>query len=267
MSVAAGYLMDDPREASRLADKVDATSWVERYVVEHLGQAPRVLDVGCGPGVIAAALAQRAPGAEVIGLDSSPQRIESAARNLGLFEGSRAVLGDARELPFETGQFDFVYCRFLLEYLAERERALAEMVRVTRPGGRVLLQDLDGQLVWHYPLDELLEASLQRVMAVLEKTGFDAFVGRKLYSLARAAGLQDVQVRAEAYHLVAGTADPRTLAQWTLKLDIAEPVMARALGGLEAARDVKHRFLDYLRCADTLTYSTVFTVWGTKPSS
>src|SRR5262249_3167034 len=160
-------------------------------------------------------------------------------------------------LPFESGVFDLAYCRFLLEYLPEREAAVAEMARVCRPGGRVLLQDLDGQLVWHYPPDEELQGDLERVLGWLGRTGFDPLGGRKLSALARAAGLADIETRAESYHLYAGQIDEHPLGLWRLKLDIALPAAAQALGSRGAAARLKERFLDYLRREDTLTYSVL----------
>ena len=68
----------------------------------------------------------------------------------------------------------------------------------------------------------------------------------------------------ECYHLIAGEIDPRLLKQWELKLEIARPQLARALGGESQANEQSRVFLEYLRRPDTLTYSTVFTVTGEK---
>jgi SAM-dependent methyltransferase len=258
------YFMDDPREARRLADKVDAAQWVARYLRDRLPPGAVVLDVGCGPGVIAAEVARQISGSRVTGLDASAARIEEARRNLSAFAGSKAQVGDAAALPFADGSFDAVYSRMLLEYLPDKQQAVAEMVRGCRPGGLVLLQDLDGQLVWHHPPDAALEADVQRVLAALATTGFDPFVGRKLFALARGAGLRDLAVSAESYHLFAGRIDAENLRLWELKLDIALPAAAQALGGAEAAQSLKERFLDYLQREDTLTYSVLFTVVGRK---
>lgn len=258
------YFMDHVQEARRLAEKVDARTWVPAYLAEHLPQGGQVLDVGCGPGVIAAEVARRDIKTVVVGCDASVDRIAEANLNLRDFPLASGVHGDALQLPFAADRYDLVYSRFLLEYLGERERAVAEMVRVTRPGGRVLIQDLDGQLIWHYPVDATLQAGLERVLAFLQSTGFDPFVGRKLFHLAHAAGLKNLQVRAEPYHLIAGRADQHTMDLWTMKLDIAEAATTHALGSLEAALELKRRFLDYLQRDDTMTYSTVFTVSGVK---
>ena len=68
------YLMEDPREAQRLADKVDATAWVSAYLQPLVRHGMRILDVACGPGTIAAAAARAFPAAEVVALDSSRDR-------------------------------------------------------------------------------------------------------------------------------------------------------------------------------------------------
>lgn len=259
----ARYLMEDAREAARLARKVDAAAWVAQYLDPLLPDAGAVLEVGCGPGALVAAVAAASSMLYVTGVDLNAARFRGEIRSLP--HNASLLEANACALPCESQAFDFVYSRFLLEYLKDRARAVREMVRVCRPGGRVLLQDLDGQLLWHYPEDAELAAQMARVLAFMATTGFDPLVGRKLFGLARDAGLCDVQVQAQPYHLIAGAADEFTLELWELKLDIALPLAAQALGSMEAARALKIRFLDYLRRDDSLTYSVVFTVVGTKP--
>lgn len=256
--------MDDPREAKRLADKVDAPRWVDAYFARHLKPDSRVLDVGCGPGVLAAEIARRIPSGNVTGFDASADRLTEAQKNFVRLGNAQAQAGEATALPFADGSFDFIYCRFLVEYLREKERAVAEMARVCRPGGTVLLQDLDGQMLWHHPTDAALQSDIERVLQALSTTGFDPFVGRKLFAFAQTAGLTDIEVHAESYHLFAGRIDEQNRRLWELKLDIALPVAAKALGGMAAAESLKARFLDYLQREDTLTYSILFTVTGRK---
>jgi len=80
-------------------------------------------------------------------------------------ENSRVqfVCGDAQSMEFQSNSFDLVYCRMLLQYLKEKERAVSEMARVCKPGGTVLLQDLDGQLLWHYPKTPRYSERLKRL--------------------------------------------------------------------------------------------------------
>ncbi|AKA02381.1 methyltransferase domain-containing protein [Streptomyces noursei] len=257
------YLMEDRREAGRLVAKVDADAWVRTYLDPVLPSAPgaRVLDVGAGPGHIAEAVLRARPAAEVVAFDGNPARL-AAGGPAGT--GPQRRSGDARALPLEDGSFDVVYSRLMLQYVAERDVAVAEMARVTRPGGTVVLFDLDGQLVWHDPLGPELRALLDPVTQALTAAGFDPHTGRRLYGLARRAGLTDLDVRVDPYHLIAGRIDPVQRGQWELKLDIARPLIARALGSPQAGDEAVAAFLAHLDSAETLTYSVAFTVTGRR---
>jgi len=263
-TATADYIMEDPREALRLELKVDPRAWVQKYLAHRVRPGAEVLSVGCGPGVILSAVTNLDSSIRATGIDVSDVRLQQAKeRNR---ENSRAqfVCGDAQSMEFQSNSFDLVYCRMLLQYLKEKERAVSEMVRVCKPGGTVLLQDLDGQLLWHFPEDPSVQRTLQKVVAALGATGFDPFVGRKLFWLSHNAGLTRIEVQAESYHLIAGEADPNILRQWELKLEIARPQLSRVLGSEHEAEKQSRAFLEYLRRPDTLTYSTVFTVAGEK---
>ena len=259
------YIMDDPREAARLEAKVHPEAWVQKYMAQHVVPGMQVLSVGCGPGVILGAICALHPSLRGTGLDVSPDRVAEAIRRNRDNPRARFVRGDAQAMQFPADSFDVVYCRMLLQYLQKKEQAVAELVRVCKPGGTVLLQDLDGQLLWHYPEDPVLQDALEKSVRALADTGFDPFVGRKLFWLARKAGLTNLKVQVECYHLIAGEILPEVLQQWQLKLEIAQPQMARIFGGEVRAKEHSQRFLDYLRRPETLTYSTVFTVTGEKP--
>jgi SAM-dependent methyltransferase len=152
----------------------------------------------------------------------------------------------------------------LLEYLRAPEQAVREMARVCRPGGRVLLQDLDGQLLWHYPRDAELERQVTATLAVLARTGFDPFAGRKLYHHCYSTGLTQLSSHVEVYHHYAGAIDAENERLWDLKLDIALPAAAVALGSEREALALKTRFSSYLRRPDTFTYSNLVTVVGVR---
>lgn len=261
---AIDYIMEDPREAARLEAKVDPKDWVQKYLSHRLRPEAEVLSVGCGPGVILNAVSALHRSIHAMGLDISADRVQEAVQRNRDNPRLKFVRGDAQALQFPADSFDFVYSRMLLQYLREKEKAVAEMARVCRPGGIVLLQDLDGQLLWHYPEDAKVQRAVEKVLAALAQTGFDPFVGRKLFWLARKAGLKKLDVQVECYHLIAGAIEQRILKQWELKLDIAKSQMAKALGSKEEAEEQIQRFLKYLCRPDTLTYSVQFTVTGEK---
>jgi ubiquinone/menaquinone biosynthesis C-methylase UbiE len=261
----ATYFMEDPREAMRLETKVDPAAWVRKYLAHRLRSGAEILSVGCGPGVILREICLMDPSIAGTGIDISAERVEAAIRTNAANSRVKIVRGDAHAMQFPANSFDLVYSRLLFEYLQDKEQAAAEMIRVCRPGGSVLLQDLDGQLLWNYPEDPVVQRAAEKVVAGLASTGFDPFVGRKLFSLAHKAGLKDIEVQVECYHLIAGEIDRATLRHWELKLEIAVPRIAQILGDQRAAREQAEKFLEYLRRPDTLTYSNVFTVTGVKP--
>jgi ubiquinone/menaquinone biosynthesis C-methylase UbiE len=99
----------------------------------------RALDVGCGTGAVAQRLAER--GYQVTGVDPSEGMLEVMRRRS---PPSTAVRASGTELPFEDGRFDLVYTVAALHHIAEPvavAQTLAEMVRVTRPGGRIVIWD------------------------------------------------------------------------------------------------------------------------------
>ena len=267
MSIASSttYIMEDPREAMRLELKVNPEKWVRKYLAHRVQPGAELLSVGCGPGVILREVCALNPLITGTGIDISAERIQEAVRKNPANSRVKLVQGDAHAMQFPSDSFDLVYSRMLFEYLHDKERAAAEMVRVCRPGGSVLLQDLDGQLLWNYPEDPVVQCAIEKVVTGLASTGFDPFVGRKLFSLAHNAGLNNIEVQVECYHLIAGEIDSGTLRQWELKLEIAVPWIARIVGDERSANKLAQRFLEYLRRPDTLTYSNVFTVTGVKP--
>jgi ubiquinone/menaquinone biosynthesis C-methylase UbiE len=262
---STGYIMEDPREAGRLERKLNADAWLDKYMNRHIFPRAKVLSVGAGPGIDLRAISALHPSVSATGLDISPKRIEQAKERHRDNPRVQFVFGDAQEMQFAADSFDVVYTRMLLQYLPRKEQAVAEMARVCNRGGVVLLQDLDGQLVWHYPEDSIMQGALQTVLGALAQTGFDPFVGRKLFWMAQRAGLEKIEVHVECYHLIAGEAEPSIFEQWDLKLKIARPLMVRSLGSETQADEQIGRFLEYLKRPDTLTYSNVFTIIGRKP--
>jgi len=120
------------RQAAR-ADELRAR--LERFV--PLTGDERVLDVGTGTGAVALALAPLVR--EVIGLDESEERLERARTDAPA--NASFVRGDAASLPFDRGAFDLVTCVRTLHHVPRPEVVLAEAVRVTDLGGRVLVVD------------------------------------------------------------------------------------------------------------------------------
>jgi arsenite methyltransferase len=114
----------------------------------------QVLDVGCGRGLMLLGAAARLKTGKAIGIDlwqgedlsgNSPQATLANARASGFADRVEVKTGDARELPFPNGSFDVVVSTAALHNIYDvggRERAVREIVRVLKPGGRVVIADL-----------------------------------------------------------------------------------------------------------------------------
>jgi ubiquinone/menaquinone biosynthesis C-methylase UbiE len=110
----------------------------------HIEAAAEVLSVGCGIGVAPAYVA-REHGCRVVGVDISQQMIEwsrQRAHEEHVADRVDLQVADALALPFAAGRFDVVFCESVLIFIAHKEQAIAEMVRVTRPGGYVGINEM-----------------------------------------------------------------------------------------------------------------------------
>jgi ubiquinone/menaquinone biosynthesis C-methylase UbiE len=258
--------MEDPAEALRLERKTSAQLSRRLLRLTRLRKGQTALDAGTGTGAVARVMAELVgPTGSVVAVDRSHSRIlHGAALAEETMGGPLQFLdADLYALPMETASFDYVWCRFVFEYLSEPEKALRELIRVTRPGGKVVIGDLDGNGVFHHPLSESLEAASKKLLEAL-KGRFDPYAGRKLYSLAYQCGLRDIRVHVFPYNLYAGSAPSEALVNWTQKFATIEPVASKILGA-EEYRKMVNEFMDLLRRPDTLSYSLLFLVEGIRP--
>jgi ubiquinone/menaquinone biosynthesis C-methylase UbiE len=165
--------------AARLADEV-------RDFVEPVGDE-RALDVGTGAGALALALAPLVR--EVVGLDPVPELLELARERA--LPNTEFVEGDGTALPFPDGAFDLAGTQRALHHLARPDRVVAELARVTRPGGRVLVID---QLA---PDDPAAAAVLHEFETVRDRSHTRLLTDAELRELFAASGLSLVRERHE----------------------------------------------------------------------
>jgi len=259
--------MEHEREADRLEAKTDAE--LARRHLELAGLAPgmRVLDAGSGTGAVSRVAAGLVgPAGRVVALDASPAR-SAAGRRLAEEAGCgnlAFVAGEVTAPPLREGSFDLVWSRFLFGYLPDPDAALAALGRLARPGGKVVVGEVDGHGLWHWPLPPRVAEVLPRLEAILGRA-FDPCAGRKLYHRFRRAGLQRVKVHVLPYHLYTDSFSEAQRLNWGLKLDSLGRLGRKHLG--EAAWNAFARdYLAMLEDPDVLTYSVVIFAEGVRPA-
>ncbi|WP_244237363.1 methyltransferase domain-containing protein [Corallococcus llansteffanensis] len=260
------YLMESKGESQRLLEQEQSQD--TRSVLHGTGLKPgdRVLDAGCGPGGITELMAELVgEGGHVTGLDVHAGRIaEAQARNRHR-PHLEFLQADVRASGLPTDSFDYVWSQYVFEYLPDRQVALAELIRVTRPGGRVVVSDIDGLGFQNWPFPEHLRQGTQRIVEALEARGFDLYVGRKLYSDFRRAGLTHVRVHLVPFYMAPGAAEARLLRDWETRFDALAPVAAPAFGDLAAYQAHCQEFLSMLADPEGLKYAVTLVTEGTKP--
>jgi SAM-dependent methyltransferase len=215
----------------------------------------RILDVGSGLAQFARAMA-RAAGGPVLGVERSADQVREARRKAEQ-DGESSLIdlrrGDAADLPLnedEWGRFDVAHARFLLEHVRDPLAVVREMVRAVRPGGRIVLEDDDHDLLRLYPAVPEYELLWHAYIATFDGHGFDPWVGRRLVSLLHRAGAQPVASRTLFFGSCAGsTAFETMVANFVNIVDGARHEVQRQPGlnaarvdaGLDALRDWSRR--------------------------
>jgi SAM-dependent methyltransferase len=216
------------------------------YRRANLMRAGRVLDVGCGTGAVTEDLAARTKG-HVVGIDLDPKMVGFARQRRGQAEYSP---GDAQDLSFGDGNFDITVCHFVLLWCQSPARAIEEMIRVTRPGGAVLVcaePDYGGRI--DHP--DLPLARWQR--QVLRNEGADPCLGRKLRGLFSLPGVRQAEVG-----VIPGLWDLATLrAEFDAEWGLWERSLVGAVAPAELAQ-VKASDLEAIEAGDRLAFVPVF---------
>jgi ubiquinone/menaquinone biosynthesis C-methylase UbiE len=220
------------------------------FLQEALRPRPgtRILDVGCGDGHAEVSLGRlRISQLRLFGIDRNVARVARTATQ-GRSHNFRLGLAgaDVGRLPFVDGVFDATFCVAVLQHVADVAGAVAELARVTRPGGRVLAVEPDnGARYWYSSLTSGREAYAMAsrffaAVAAARGDTTDPTVGPRLSSFFRQAGLEPISV--QLFPVSVTHIGPPAPAVWQARRD----AVASALEGLGDATTVSGLAAEYL---------------------
>ncbi|MCS7167714.1 MAG: methyltransferase domain-containing protein [Gemmatales bacterium] len=158
-----------------------------QVLLRYLGPGDRkILDIGCGTGKFLVTIAERFPATQLVGLDLCPGMLQRASERCQPY-GSRICLvrGDSTYLPFQDNQFDVVTCSHSFHHYPDQQRAIAEMYRILRPNGRLLLVDGDRDGWWGWFIYDICVPWIEG--------GVHHCSARQFRQLCQAAGFQQIQ--------------------------------------------------------------------------
>jgi SAM-dependent methyltransferase len=234
------------------------TRETRQYLYHRTGMvnAQRILDVGCGTGVLIQELHQ-ALEVPIIGLDINIDFIAVARKNS---PSAKFVLGDGQAMPLEANTFDCCFCHFLLLWVEDPLGIIREMKRVTQPGGSILaIAEPDyGGRIDHPSMFSILG---EWQTSALRHQGADPNMGRKLSGIFHQAGLGEIEVGVIGAQWVGQPSKQDLSSEWEIirsdleSLNISSEVM-------HTSEELREHELIALESGDRILYVPTFYACG-----
>jgi len=256
-------------EQARLLAQAKAYEPEANRLLDHIGVQPgwRAIDVGCGPIGILNLLSERVgPAGSVVGLEREPRFVEMARAEVAK-RGLRNVVivqADALATDSEKNSFDLVHERLVMLNVPARDQLLSEMVSLARPGGTIVLEDIDNASWLCHPPHPSWDALRDAFHAVFHANGGNGFIGRELRGMLLAIGIRDVEVKIDVHTPALG--DYRRTHLLALIDSLGNKVTALGTMDAQTLADHKTRLRAHLDRPETLVIDKLFVqAWGRKP--
>ena len=264
---ARDYVIRGGAEGKRRLELLARILWLTTFrLLERAAVAPGMacLDMGCGGGDVALGLARLVgPAGRVVAVDMDAVKLEAARAEA---ERQRIANVEFRQASVyewtEEQAYDRIYVRFLLTHLPDRKAALDVLRRALRPGGVLIVEDIDFSGHFCHPRCPAFERYVDLYRQVVARRGGDADIGPKLHSLLVEAGLQSVGMAlVHPFHM---DAEEKAISLNTL-LNIAGAVLSEGLAEPEDLERTIHELRNFtLDPTTVLSLPRVFQAWGRR---
>lgn len=262
------YVLRGGSEGARRLRILAEVSWpTTERLLSRVGvqEGWRCLDAGCGIGYVAIKLAGLVgETGRSVGEDFDAEALEVAkeeARQAGAdVEFRQRALADLEDVE----GYDLVYARFLLSHLGDPAEGLASLIRAAKPGGVVVVEDVDFRSCFSWPASPAVERYAELYRDTAERLGADPLIGPRLVGMFLDTGLDDVNF--DAIQPLFHEGDGKLMPQVTME-HIRERVVSEGLASHEEINGVVEE-LDRLRQdpRSLMGHPRIFQVWGYRPA-
>jgi ubiquinone/menaquinone biosynthesis C-methylase UbiE len=254
------------RERLRILSRVMRPTSLALLQRAGLQAGVNVLEIGCGGGDLAFDIARIVgAGARVLGTDIDQTKLDLATREAAELNLTNVEfqLGNISESA-PAADFDLVHTRFVLTHLTNPALALKHIRGVLRPGGTIVVEDIDFNGYFCYPDCPALWRYVQLYTETTRRRGVDANIGPRLPSLLVEAGFENIQVNVVQPSGLGR--EVKLISPLTME-NIADAVIAE---GLATAEEIEHIVRELYAFADTPgtlgSMPRVFETWATQPA-
>ncbi len=233
------------------------------HLLPRLSSGMSLLDVGCGPGTISMGLADAVSPGEFIGVDIEESQVEMAraAASAGGHKNAKFQVADAVTLPFESNSFDVVHSHATIMHVPDASAAVAEMMRVLKPGGIISSRDMILSSCFTEPRHGDFDNAWLVFGKLLSANGGHPEMGKEIKGVLHATGFSDIAASA-SFECFAAKEDVDFFHGFAQGWFFADQTMAAAQKhGVASAEDMDRwrGLLDQWQ-ADPAAFSTI--AWG-----
>jgi SAM-dependent methyltransferase len=256
-------------EKQRLLVQAKTYEPIANALLDQVGikEGWRAVDIGCGPIGILDLLSPRVGATgKVVGVERESRFVAMAEQEIAkrALQNVTVIEADALNTGLEKGSFDFAHERLVLINVREREAFLAEMASLLRPGGVMVLEDVDNVSWLCQPAHASWNVLFDTFHSAFHRGGGDGFIGRRLPELMRRAGIRDIKTKINVETLQLG--DYRRTHLVSLIDSIREKIVSAGLLSAEVLEQHRKALLEHLNDPTTTVIEKLLVqCWGRKP--